>query len=158
MMRPALLSLLLLLPACSKSEPLAIPFHETAPIVQPLYATLYSNIQEPRRLLIRDAETWSIVWAEMVNSGDPRVPPYVDFSKEDVLVAAMGERRAAGYSIAITEVVQTANGARAVITSTVPGAMCESAEIMTAPLDAIRISKVNGAVTFDEQSVTRGCS
>jgi hypothetical protein len=157
MRRLALLPLMLLLPACSKPDPVAVDSGHTAPIMQPLYATLYSNVREPRRLVIRDAETWAAVWAEMISVGDPRTPPHVDFTKEDVLVAAMGERRAAGYDISINEVVEGANGVLAVVTSTTPAPACETSEIMTAPLAAIRVTKVTGGVAFEERGATVSC-
>jgi hypothetical protein len=149
----------LLLPACStSSDPVSLVLRDEPPPMQPLYTTQYSNINESRRLLIRDAETWSALWAEMISSGDPRTPPYVDFTREDVLVAAMGERRAAGYGIVIGEVVPEGNAMRAVVTSTRPAPSCESAEIMTAPLDAIRIRKLDGPLVFDERGAVRSCS
>jgi hypothetical protein len=157
MKRPAVL-LLMLLPACSSPDPLSLELRDDRPAAQPLYTTQYSNIRESRRLLIRDAETWAAVWAEMISAGDPRTPPYVDFAQEDVLVAAMGERRAAGYSIVIGEVVTDGNGVRAVVISTTPGPACESAEIMTAPLDAIRIRKLSGPLAFEERGALRSCN
>ena len=151
--------LFLLLPACStSSDPISLELREDPPAMQPLYTTQYSNINEPRRLLIRDAEAWAALWAEMISAGDPRTPPYVDFSQEDVLVAAMGERRAAGYAIAIGQLLPEGNVTRAIVTSTGPGPNCESAEIMTAPLEAVRIRKVGGPLFFEERSATRSCN
>jgi hypothetical protein len=144
--------------ACSDSQPLAIELRREAPALQPVHATLYSNLREPRRLLIRDAETWAEVWAEMISIGDPRTPPFVDFSKEDVVVAALGERRSSGFGIAVTGLADAENNTHVVVTTTLPGPTCDRAEIITAPLHAVRIRKVEGTITFDEQSSTRLCS
>jgi hypothetical protein len=157
MRRIALLLVLLPLAACSQAEPLSLTLRTEDPDLQPVHNTLYSNVREPRRLLIQDAETWARVWAEMISMGDPRIPPYVDFAREDVIVAAMGERRASGYSIAVTGVVVGANETQVVVVSTVPGPICDGAEIMTAPLAAARIRKSAAPITFDERTAVRTC-
>ena len=158
-MRGALLLLAtVLLPACSQPEPLALSLQSNAPEFQPLHATQYSNIREKQRLVIGDAETWAALWAEMMSTGSPSTPPYVDFQKEVVIVAAMGERRVGGYEIAI-ESVQFTNGAALVtVRSTSPGPTCDRAEVMTAPLDAVRMRKVSGPIAFQERAAIRECN
>ncbi len=108
-------------------------------------------------MLIRDAESWAAVWADMISVGDSRTPPFVDFSKEDVIVAALGERRSNGYSISITGVLADPFAARVIVSTTAPGASCDQAEIVTAPLDAVRISKLDAAVQFDERNTVLSC-
>ena len=157
MKRLVVLCLLLALQACSRSEPLALSIRNDAPTIQPVHTTLYSNLREPRRMLIRDAETWAQVWTEMISAGDPRTPPFVDFTKEDVIVAALGERRSSGYSITITGVVADPLVAQVIVSTTVPGAACDQAEIVTAPLDAVRITKLDAAVKFDERTTLLNC-
>ena len=157
MKRLAVLCLLLLLQACSRSEPLALSIRNDAPTLQPVHNTLYSNMREPRRMLIRDAETWAAVWAEMISVGDSRTPPFVDFTKEDVIVAALGERRSSGYSIAITGVLADPFAAQVIVSTTVPGMGCDQAEIITAPLNAVRITKLDAAVKFDERTTVLNC-
>lgn len=158
MKRLVVLCLLLPLHACSQSEPLALSIRSDAPTIQPVHSTLYSNLREPRRMLIRDAESWAAVWAEMISVGDSRTPPFVDFTKEDVIVAALGERRSSGYSINITGVLADPSAAHVIVTSTVPGSSCDQAEIVTAPLDAVRITKLDAGVTFDERNAVLSCN
>ena len=150
-------SLLLLLTACSESEPTALQLREAAPNLQPLHATLFSNLREPRRLLIRDRESWAALWPQLVNTGAPTEPPFVDFTREDVLVAAMGERRVGGYSIQIDDVDYAGGAVHVVVTSFEPGPGCDRAEVVTSPLDAVRVPKISGAVTFSERSAVRSC-
>ncbi len=158
MCRLALLLSLLPLTACSNAEPLSLTLRNQAPDLQSVHATLYSNVRESRRLLIRDAETWAMVWTEMISIGDPRTPPFIDFTTEDVIVAAMGERRAGGYSIAITGVAPGEAVTQVMVASTVPGPTCDGAEIITAPLAAVRIRKVEGSLAFDERSIVLACN
>ena len=152
--------LLLLMPlfACSKSEPLALTLRSEEPEFQSVHNTLYSNVRESQRLLIRDAETWANVWTGMISVGQPATPPFVDFTREDVIVAAMGERRAGGYNIAVMAVAHDANGTSIVVASTVPGPTCDRVEIITAPLAAVRVRKVTGALVFDERTGVRACN
>jgi hypothetical protein len=144
--------------ACSESEPLSLELRSQAPAMQPVHSTLYSNLRDSHRLLIRDAESWATLWAEMISAGDPRTPPFVDFSKDDVIVAALGERRASGYGIAIIGFNTDAGGTRLIVNTTVPGPTCDRAEIITAPLAAVRIPRVEGSLSFDERSSTRSCN
>jgi hypothetical protein len=157
MRRLALPLLLCVLSACADSQPLAVELRNQAPALQPIHATLYSNVREPRRMLIRDAETWAEVWAEMISAGDPRTPPFVDFTSEDVIVAALGERRSSGFGIAVTGITDDQTTTQVAVTTTIPGPTCDRAEIVTAPLHAVRIRKVEGTLTFDEHAAVRGC-
>ena len=158
MSRAAVVSLLLLLTACTETGPTALQLHETTPDMQPLHATLFSNLREPRRLLIRDQESWAALWAQMVNTGAPSEPPFVDFTREDVLVAAMGERRVGGYSSLINDVDYTAGAVQVMITSSLPGPACDRAEVITSPLDAVRVRKISGVLTFSERTQVRPCA
>jgi hypothetical protein len=153
-----LIPVLALSAACSKAEPFANELESNAPDLQPIHATQYSNIRDFRRIVIRDAETWAALWAEMVNVGDPKTPPHVDFSREDVVVAAMGEKREAGYSIAIVAVAYGSDAARIAVSSSVPGPMCNSAEVISAPLNAVRVKKLDGPVIFQEATSVRACN
>ena len=143
---------------CSTTEPTALQLQDNTPALQPLHATLFSNIKEPRRLLIRDAETWATLWAQMVNAGTSATPPYVDFANEDVLVAAMGEQRAGGYAIAIASVEQVEHTMRVVTTSLVPGPDCDRSDVITSPLDAVRVRKLTAPIAFSEQAIIRSCT
>jgi hypothetical protein len=157
MKRLVVLCLWAILPACSGSEPLGTTLRISAPDVQPLHATLYSNILEERRILIRDAESWAALWPQMVSIGAPQTPPFVDFSKEDVLIAAMGERRVGGFQISVLEVQTVERNTQVVVRSTIPGPTCDRAEVISAPLDAVRIRKITGTLTFDERTLINAC-
>ena len=130
-----------------------------AAVSQPLFSTLYSNIKDPLRIVIHDEESWSALWAQMVAAGvAPAEAPQIDFAREDVVVAAMGERRAAGYEITIRGVQETADGLHVDVASKSPSPLCDRSEVITTPLHAVRISKTNEAVHFDEATVVLGCN
>lgn len=152
------ISAVLLATACSDT---GITPAETAPkaISEPLFATLYSNVRDARRIVIHDEASWAALWAEMVSSGSmPTTPPRVDFSKEDVVVAAMGERRFAGYEITITGVEQDAGHLRVDVASKTPSPTCDHSEVITTPLHAVRVSKTSEPISFNETTVVLSCN
>ncbi len=132
----------------------------TAPpqaVAEPLFGTLYSNIRETRRMVIRDEATWSALWAEMVGSASGTAPPRIDFAREDVLIAAMGERHVAGYEIAIAGVSEAGGSLRADVVSKVPGGACSAADVITTPLDAVRVPRSSRPVQFTESTIVQSC-
>ena len=153
-----ILTAVLVLAACSNpTERITSAAPQT--VVEPIFGTLYSNIREPRRMVIHDEATWAQLWGEMVSTGSaPATAPDVDFSREDVVVAAMGERRAAGYNIAIENVATTATGAlRIDVASTIPSPACAASDVITTPLDAVRVPKTADPVQFSEKTVVMSC-
>lgn len=160
-MRPSLLiPIALLLAACSDGGTAILS--EAPPLeadVSPLFSTQYSNIREPRRLIITDEETWARLWAEMLPSASgPATPPFVDFRTENVVVAAMGERRGAGFAIEIVDVERANTALRVDVTSTLPTASCSGSDVISTPLDAVRIPKSADIIQFSERSIVLTCS
>lgn len=149
-----------LLAACSNGATAILS--ESPPLeanVSPLFATQYSNIREQRRMIITDGETWARLWAEMLPSASgPATPPFVDFRTENVVVAAMGERRGAGFAIQIVDVERANTALRIDVTSTLPTASCSGSDVITTPLDAVRIPKSAGIIQFIERSIVLTCS
>ncbi|MGQ0562795.1 MAG: protease complex subunit PrcB family protein [Gemmatimonadota bacterium] len=157
-MRKSALITTVLICACSGAPEITAIDAPPAAAVQPLFATLYSSLREPRRMIIRDEESWSRLWADMVSStGAPGAVPKVDFAREDVLVAALGERRTAGYAIAITGARSTEAGLHVTVISTNPAPGCTGADVVTTPLAAVRVSKIGVQISFDERTVVLGC-
>src|SRR6266508_4397374 len=61
-----------------------------------------TGYRERARLVIRAAAEWAAAWKELWAGASPAPPlPAVDFSKEMVIVAAMGEQASGGHSIAV---------------------------------------------------------
>lgn len=150
--------LLVVLAGCAEAPDATAPDALPRLSVEPLFGTLYSNIREPARLVISDAETWAAVWAGMIGpAGSPADAPAVDFSRENVLIAAMGERRGGGYAIAITGLARAGGRIEAEIQSTIP-AGCSGADVMTTPLDAVRIPKTAELIQFAEKSRILRCT
>src|SRR5687767_10102641 len=59
-----------------------------------------SRFEEAERRVIRDTIQWAAVWARIYETRSPKPPlPAIDFSKEQVVVAALGKRPSSGYVI-----------------------------------------------------------
>ncbi|HUP89132.1 MAG TPA: protease complex subunit PrcB family protein [Longimicrobiales bacterium] len=143
--------------ACSGTN---IVTTETKPLAvsQPFFSTLYSGVREPQRTVINNEAAWSALWSQIASENGTSAPPRVDFSKEVVVVAAMGERKAAGYEIAITGVQRVLDVLIVDVASTAPGPTCDRSEVITTPLQAVRIPRTDEAVSFHERSVVLSCS
>ena len=81
---------------------------EPASILRSFPASPAGGIREPGNSVLRDAKAWEEAWAK-ANSHRTPVPgaPAVDFAKEMVAFAALGEKPTGGWSVQIV-------GARAV--------------------------------------------
>src|SRR5687768_7556191 len=66
--------------------------------------TYSSAIAAPLRAVVRDATTWRGAWATIWGDVSPAPAlPTVDFSRDMVVVAALGQRPTGGFSIVIAD-------------------------------------------------------
>jgi hypothetical protein len=119
-----------------------------------------SGIHAQRRQVIQDAATWTAAWHEIFagRMPEPDLAP-VDFSKETVLLAAMGDCMNGGYSIAIDSVFAGADGgATAGVSSVTPDPMCMmmQMQVVTQPVDVVAVPKAS-AVAFAERGSMSMC-
>lgn len=120
-----------------------------------------SGIHSQRRQAIQDQATWQAAWDQIFEGQGPAPElPAVDFSKETVLLAAMGDC-SNGCSIAIDGAFVAAGGTTAGVSSTSMDPMCMMmtmmGQVMTQPLDVVVVPKAS-AVTFAERGAMSMCS
>lgn len=115
----------------------------------PYPLTFYSGIGQPERLVVRDEATWHSVWAS-IWSGIMPVPatPNVDFTKEMLIVAALGSRSTGGYGILVDSAMTTNSGLTVWIGTWSPGPRCLTTQAFSAPLDVVRLQRIDGSVGF----------
>jgi hypothetical protein len=149
--------------ACSKSEVTATLPGESIQITrlrsEPYSFAFVSGLDRPARIVIRDASTWQAIWTQ-INRGSSPVspPPTIDFSREMVVVAALGTHSTGGYSILVDGAsVVDSNGTAVAIRSVSPGPDCGVTEAFTEPVDIARMEKRSGPVTFVERSEVASC-
>lgn len=122
------------------------------------YYRYSSGLSDSARLVIRDAQAWSELWIRIVENHEPApATPQVDFSREMLIVAAMGTRSSGGHSIAITGVTTDAAGVTVTVMGRKPGPTCMTTMALTAPVDIVRIPRTDLPVRFVEQLSVSSC-
>jgi hypothetical protein len=120
--------------------------------------TYTSGLATPQRLVVRDQGAWQQTWASIWRNVSPQPPlPAIDFTREMVIVAALGQRPTGGFSIIISEA--RADGAATLVTvrSIAPGAGCGVTLAITTPVDVARVTRRDGQVGFSEVSEVNEC-
>src|SRR5687768_16334443 len=113
-----------------------------------------SGIRGARRLVIRDAATWTQFWSEL-GAG---VRPEVDFSTDLVIAVASGERSSGGHDIEVRQVARTGGQLRIAVVETSPGEGCVITAALTQPVDVVVVpaSGVTGW-SFIDTRAARPC-
>lgn len=123
---------------------------------EPYSFAYYSGVTQPERLVIRDEAAWQAAWATIWPAFAP-IPaaPGVDFSKEMIVLVALGGRSTGGYSILVDSAMTTSTGLTVWIGTSSPGATCITTQAFTQPIDIARIQRIDAPVHFvDVPSVT----
>lgn len=163
-MKPTLLigaAALLLVAGCNENgtrpdTPLEVT--RITPQGQPVY---YSGMMEPLRAAVFDEAKFAEYWNQAFSANDPgAVMPKVDFSREFVVVVALGERSSGGHAVEVTGADGEGDGVEVAIVTTTPGKNCVVTLSMTRPLDFVKITRPTSGptpVTFVEKTTVRDC-
>jgi hypothetical protein len=120
-----------------------------------------SNIVDQFRVLVRDRDTWLDVWKRIyqLNPSYGRYPelPEIDFSREMVVVAAMGQQPSSGYAIIIDGAYERDDRLEVVVKSVVNLKCGAVLGIVTSPIDIVRLPKIERPVVFREIEVVPDC-
>ncbi|HEX8849731.1 MAG TPA: protease complex subunit PrcB family protein [Gemmatimonadaceae bacterium] len=121
---------------------------------EPYSLSYYSALKTPQRIIVRDEAAWRALWPQL--QAGPAVPA-IDFSREMVLVVALGERTSGGYSIFVDAASATFDGITVEVRSVAPGKHCGTTAALTQPVDAARIQRVEGSVRFVDVATVQDC-
>jgi PrcB C-terminal len=126
---------------------------------EPYSFTFYSGFDKPSRLVVRDVVTWQAVWRQIYLRESPVPPlPAIDFSREMIVVAALGSHSTGGYGILLEGASEAAvDGITVSVNSISPGSNCVVTEAFTQPVDVARLPLRHGPVSFVEQSHVSNC-
>lgn len=133
----------------------------TGPVeTEALFQEQHTGFEEARREVVRDADAWRDVWATAYEGRTP-VPavPEVDFSRESVVLAAMGRRATGGHEVSIPEVRRTEAGLAVTVREVSPGEGCIVTQALTAPAVAVRVPVAGPAAdaAFRVEEESRDC-
>lgn len=126
--------------------------------------TTGGGIWDQLRVVVRDRESWLDVW-KRIHRPDPNRGPYpeppplpeIDFSREMVVVAAMGRRPTSAYAIIIDSAYERDDQLEVVVRSVENRKGCGAFTMMTAPVDIVRLPKTERSVVFREIEVVPDC-
>ena len=111
------------------------------------------------RLVIKTRDELSGFWKEFTAPIPPAngipPPPEIDFSKEMVVVVAMGQRPTSGYWIFVDGACET-DGQVEVFVSSVEDVKCKGLgqfDVLTYPADAVRLPRTDLPVVFRETQI-----
>jgi len=108
---------------------------------------------KPLRLVIKSRDEFSDFWKRLTAPVPPGrwVPPLpeIDFSKEMIVVAAMGSRPSSGYLIFIDGACEV-EGQVEVFVSSVESTCGAELGVVTAPADAVRLPRSDLPIVFRE--------
>ena len=120
-----------------------------------------SIIKDQFRVVVRDRDTWLEVWKRIYqvvpsNGPYPEVPE-IDFSREMVVVAAMGQRPTSGYDIIVDSAYQRDDRLEVVVKSVMYWKCYGVFMMVTSPIDIVRLPKIERPVVFREIEVAPDC-
>jgi hypothetical protein len=117
----------------------------------------FSGIREAKQDVIKDRAAWEKLWAEHnVNTLSAAPLPEVDFSKELVVVAALGTKRTGGYSVEIVRAERKARKIKISVAQRSPPPGALTIQALTAPFHFVAIPRPRGDadVEFIEAELT----
>ena len=120
-------------------------------------AYLKGGMSQRARLVIRERAEFNELWNKiMVNTSDKPPLPEVDFSREMLIVAAMGHQPDA-YEIIIDSACEVDNQLEVLVRS-IKFLPCGAyAGLLPEPVDIVRLPKTDLPVVFRETEVTSDC-
>lgn len=123
-----------------------------------LYHERNSGAMRRGREIVRDSVSWRAVWARLgLANIDDAEPPPIDFSKQMVVIAAMGALPSTGYDVTIDSVKTTRSNSLVFISSEEPGGGCAVGAAETEPVDVVAVARNNLPVRFVERVVVSQC-
>lgn len=118
----------------------------------------YSGIGSSAATVIGNDADWRAIWSKYTaNQGNPPAPPAIDFSRYEVVVAALGERTSGGYDMTISRIASTNDYLYVELTARHPGPTCGVTAALTQPVDMVRIPREHRPVMFIEKAVQTNC-
>jgi hypothetical protein len=148
--------------ACASSEQSTLPPGPNIPVVrlraEPYSFEFYSGLNTPARLVVRDAAAWQSLWAQIYQRRFPVPPvPAIDFSREMLVVVALGSRSSGGYGILIDGASGEGANVTIAVRSISPAPTCGVTGALTQPVDIARLPRKDGEVRFLERAEVKEC-
>lgn len=101
---------------------------------------------------------WGLLYPTRAYRGDVRQPamPNIDFSREVVVVVALGQRSSGGFAIE-TNVTQGNGRVEVAVHHYAPGPYCIVTQLLTAPFVVLRMPKPSDPIVFLTRETIHAC-
>ena len=124
---------------------------------EPYSFTYSSGYRDSARVAIRDSSAWRRAWAQIHANGSAQPVPAVDFSREMVVLVALGTRATGGFSIFVDSARAGAGRVEVLVRRVAPGPACGVTAALSEPVDLARIPAASEPVTFRERAEISDC-
>ena len=117
-----------------------------------------NGIYDQRRIEIRSEDEWRGQWMRIQRSRTPPPLPTVDFSREMLLLAGMGNQPSGGYVVTIERVLDQPDALVAYVRHTVPGPRCGAIAAITSPIDVVVVAATRKPVRWVVERTVNDCA
>lgn len=125
---------------------------------RPYSFTTFSGVSDSTRFVVRDSVQWTRTWTTIHRPFIPApAAPRIDFQREMVVVAALGNRPSEGYDVLVERAVEDSTGIEVEVRVTSPASGCPVGAAMTQPVDLARIPVSERPVRFRQRNVVVPC-
>lgn len=117
----------------------------------------YSDLRKPERLVISSQAAWADLW-EKIHHQSPERPavPVIDFTRETVVAAALGDEGRGRY-VFVTGAVRRGGVITVSLEIKTPGPGCAVPAVITQPVDLATVPRVAPVVEFEEKQTVFSC-
>ena len=120
-----------------------------------LFHSAFEGPVEAVRQVVRDSVEWRKAWVHTRRAPNDSPPP-VDFKRQMVVIAGMGDVPSTGYELFIDSVTALEWGTVIYVRSTSP-AGCAADGLGTQPVDIVRVPRTTLPVQFVEYTEAHHC-
>ena len=118
----------------------------------------HSGLTARQRVVVRDVATWTSMWPQIVGPVTLVPPvPAIDFSRDAVIVTAMGTQSTGGYAIRVDDAATLGDDAWISVVEQSPDAPCGVLTVLTAPSAVVVVPRFDGDATFVEHTEVVNC-
>jgi hypothetical protein len=117
-----------------------------------------TGFEEQARLVVDSREAWEAAWVRVwKNHGEVPPAPAVDFSREIVLLAAMGVRYSGGHHVRMPAAAVQPNRVVVRVVETSPGSGCVTTAALTEPVDVVKLPRTPLPIEFQTVKTVHEC-
>ena len=111
-----------------------------------------SRLVEPRRFVIRDAQSFAAIWS--AHAGPDAPPPAIDFDTRMVAAVFAGERPTPGFAVTVTGTRRDPDTLVVVVEEAQPDPSSMMAQVITSPYHIASLPRDDGNIKFNTPDPT----